>query len=240
MLKELQRILEKNPDSDEAVLKRASSLMLQSQFLYFENTRQRLYYKLIVRYFDYFESVFDAIGWSLYHDADFAFVGIVPQDQEQYMDLRLEETLYLFTLRIMYEEGMEQFHGDKGSVIIEGEQFLQKFEALTQRERPKTKQAFLLLMRVFTKHGLVQLTEDESYLPQIKILPAIRVIAGKETLARLNAFNQQVDEDDTLVETPPKATPVTSPTAHVVVKDDGMVEVSIEINEDVVTDTTSS
>jgi hypothetical protein len=94
----------------------AARLVLKRQFLLLERPGDRDAYRLIVNHFDYFVSLFDALGWTLHRDDTFGLVGLLPGDAEGFRHLRLVDSLMLLCLRLLYEEGLERFEAREGSV----------------------------------------------------------------------------------------------------------------------------
>jgi hypothetical protein len=187
MLQDLGHVLNRQSERAEDDFKRAANALLVQQFLYFENERQTRHYQTVMRHFDYFKNLFDALGWQLYADRDFAYVGVLPSDEESYLQLGLDATLILFTARQLFEDGIENSQTQQGRVYVAVEDLLARFEALTRRERP-SRPAMKELVSLFARHGLFAKTEDdESGNQVVALLPALRQIAGDRVLERIEA-----------------------------------------------------
>jgi hypothetical protein len=198
MLSDLRRVAERADQAEPDDFRGAAGALLAHQFLFVENAPQRAAYRLVVEHFDYFNNLFDALGWTLHRDDDFGFVGVVPTQAEAHVRLRLQETLFLLTLRLLYEEGMDRFQAQHGSVWVDGEDILGRYETLVRRERPKRTDFHDILARL-ARHGLIERRqEEEQDLPRVRILPSIRVVTGEEVLKRLEGYVSDVEtaEDD--------------------------------------------
>lgn len=196
MLKDLQKAAAKAADHDEDDFRRAAAELLSGQFLFLDNARQRNHYRLVKAQLGYFTDLFDALGWSLKLDEDFGFVGLVPADGETQLPLKLDETLILLLLRLTFEEGLENHNTQRGCVSVDGEELLRRYETLLQRERPK-RARFLDILKLFQRQNLLQRGDEDpvTALPQVRILPSIRVVAGEATLKRLEAYAAGDDLD---------------------------------------------
>jgi hypothetical protein len=196
MLNDLRRLLDREPPNGATELdfRDAAQALLRRQFLYVDQERDARHYRLVVRHQEYFRNLFDAIGWQIHEDQDFGLVGLLPDDEENYLALDLEQTLVLFVARLMFEEGIEAHETREGCVHAAGEDLLARYEALTHRERPRLP-VFRDILKLFRRHGLVRLGEDDpvSRLPSLALLPALRLIAGDRYLERLEAHLRNPD-----------------------------------------------
>lgn len=189
MLSELRRLVEKSEDYLEADFRKAAADLLGQQFLFADAPRQRRSYQIVSRHFDYYQKLFDALGWELRFDREFGYLGLVPGEGQSYLPLKQDETLTLLLLRLMYEEGLEQFQAEQGRVKVAAEELLQRYELLLKRERPQ-KTRFLEILQLFKRQNLVALGEESSEqpLPPIHVLPSVRAVTGQMVLERLEAF----------------------------------------------------
>ncbi len=193
MLSDLRRVADREADAEVDDFRRAAGALLAQQFLFVETASQRADYRLVVDHFDYFRNLFDALGWTLHRDDDFGYVGVVPSQAEAHVRLRLEETLVLLTARLLYEEGMDRFQAQQGSVWVDAEELLGRYETVVRRERPK-RTDFLEILARFARHGVIERRSQEGQdLPRLRILPTIRVITGEEVLKRLEGYVSDVD-----------------------------------------------
>lgn len=186
MLRDLKHLLDRNDELSEADFKSAANALLTRQFLYLAD--ERPHYRLITDHFEYFHALFDALGWQLYLDQDFGYVGVLPGDEETYLRLDLTETLFLFIARLAFEEGVEARQTQDGKVHLSAADLLERYGVLTHRESPK-KSDYIGLLKRFQRHGLLRLGDEDAVtgLPRIALLPALRQVAGDHCLERLEA-----------------------------------------------------
>lgn len=195
MLKDLQRVLDRNPEADAADLRQAAAELLARQFLLFEDVRARRWYQTVLRHYDYYDNLLDAFGWTLHRDEELGFVGVVPGSEGAALALRLDETGMVLVARLLFEEGMEAFRADRGGVWVDAEELLARYEALIRRERPK-KTRFQEILRVLHRHGLLREGAEDpaTGLPRLRLLPTLRVVAGEAVLRRLEALAEGGEE----------------------------------------------
>lgn len=203
MLSDLKKAADKSELYEPEDFQRAAGELLARQFLYADNPRQRGHYLLVSRELDYFRKLFEALNWSLRHDPDLLYVGILPRDGEGSLRLKHEDALLLLTLRLLYEEALERYDMEQGSAWTDTEIWLTRYEVLTRRERP-TLSRLREIVALFARHGLVQRGEEdgEARILRLKIRPAVRLVAGDAWLARLEAFldGEEPPADDGLAD----------------------------------------
>ena len=198
MLRDLRHLCERFGELEADDLRLAARTILQRQFLLLERNRDREAYRLIANHFDYFTNLFDALGWTLYHDDGFSIIGLLPGEAESFVRLRMLDSLMLLCLRLLYEEGHERFEVSEGSVYTESEMLLSRYETLLGRKRPQITEFRDVLARL-RRYSLIEIGDNaEDGLPGMRILTTIRLVTGAKVQERIEAFvtsKGYVDED---------------------------------------------
>lgn len=199
MLRDLKRVAESDPAGDAEPFKAAAARLLRDQFLFRERQADREPWRLIGNHYDYFENLFEALGWSLKRDDDFGILGILPGEGELHAKLRLIDTLMVLCLRLLYEEGMDRFEVRDGSVYVEANTLIERYETLFKRPLPP-KGEFRGVLARLRRHALIETGDsDDQGLPRLRILPTIRWVTGAEVMDRISAFagaGEEETEDD--------------------------------------------
>lgn len=203
MLQDLKKQLNNQEQLTADDFKIASKQLLARQFLMRERPSDRQSWRLITNHYDYFENLFDALGWQLHRDDELSLIGILPGDQESHTRLKLVETLFLLVLRLLYEEGMDRLEIQDGCAFISSHTLSERYEALFKRELP-TKTLFKKILNRFKQHGVLEMKDnDDNGMPELKVFPTIRLITGPEVQQRISAHceafssDQETDQDDT-------------------------------------------
>ena len=118
MLGDLSKILGRTEGVDADDFIQAANKLLVNQFLYADKPSHRSHYFLIAQHVGYFTNLFEAIGWSLTHQPDESYIGLIPKGEERYLRLRLDESLFLLCLRQQYEQKLENFDVEGGKAFI--------------------------------------------------------------------------------------------------------------------------
>jgi hypothetical protein len=201
MLRDLRQICERPGDAEAEDFRAAARSLLERQFLLLERPRDRDSYRLVANHFDYYTNLFDALGWTLHRDDTFGLIGLMPSESEGFARLRLVDSLMLLCLRLLYEEGMERFEAQEGSIYTQSETLLGRYEALLGRKRPLLSEYREVLVRL-RRYSLIETgAEADDGLPGLRILPTIRLITGERVQERFAAFldaseDEPVDSDD--------------------------------------------
>ncbi|OMH25571.1 DUF4194 domain-containing protein [Motiliproteus sp. MSK22-1] len=204
MLGDLKKILSRFEQVDEEDFTIAANKLLVNQFLYADKPSHRPHYFLISTHVEYFTNLFAAIGWSLTHQPDESFVGIIPKGEERYLRLRLDESLFLLCLRQQYEERLENFDIDGGKAFIQSDNLLQLYENLTAKEIPNETR-FKEILSLFSRHGIVERGKapetDPKNIP-LMINPSIRQVVVEDWVRQLEELSDDSDaaENDAVTE----------------------------------------
>ncbi|MFB9885411.1 DUF4194 domain-containing protein [Balneatrix alpica] len=187
MLGDLVKAAKKAEHHEAEDFIQAAKVLLANQFLYADKSSQRQHYFLISENLEYFRNLFEAIGWTLVHQAEEAFVGILPGDEERTLRLKLDESLLLLCLRQLYEEKLENFEVESGRAYVDLDKFLQTYEHLTSKELPnETRMKDILAL--FARHGLIERGRPHETDPKnftLVIQPVIRQVVVEDYLGQL-------------------------------------------------------
>lgn len=194
MLKELEAILDRASDEEgmdalAAELRLTGQYLLEHQFLFEEDHFSRPKVAVILEHEGYFAALLDALGLKLVKQAMEGFVGFVPLDAKTARSLRLDETLFLIALRILFEEGVENAavkEGGRVEALLS--QVWEQVETHVRRPAPPVGRTREIL-RLFQRQGLVKLVEE---LPQndalLDIRPTIRMACLEKTIEDLGRY----------------------------------------------------
>lgn len=187
MLSELKRIIDTENEVELSDMRQTASVLLERQFLYADQSRDKKHYHRVISHIAYFSNVFDALNRRIVYDHDFGYVGTLPLDSAKVVQLPYEEAIMLLCLRLLYEEGVEKFDARHGSVFTDSEILLNRYESLARRDRPilgKLRE----ILKSFGKFGLIEILEESDRLIPIQIRPTVRHVTTEGYIAQLEAF----------------------------------------------------
>lgn len=194
-LHEVGRILGANEDVDEAALAAVASALLRHQFIYRYDHGMAPTYDTAVRFREYFAALFRAFGYEFVHDDGAQMVGSLPGPAlPTRLQLRLDETLVLLVLRLVFQEEIDRFNARRNrTVATDSEVAMAKLEAITGRERPGFGRLRDIL-EDFQRRGLVAVEEAGERRLKIELRPALMLVASADYLARLEQFATADDD----------------------------------------------
>ncbi|MEH6649900.1 MAG: DUF4194 domain-containing protein [Motiliproteus sp.] len=205
MLGDLKKILSRVDQVDAEDFTLAANKLLVSQFLYADKPSHRPHYFLITNHIGYFSNLFEAIGWSLTHQTDESYVGLIPKGEERYLRLRLDESLFLLCLRQQYEQKLENFDVEGGKAFIASDDLLRLYESLTAKEIPNETR-FKEILSLFSRHGVIEKGKPAETEPKnipLMINPSIRQVVVEDWVTQLEGLAdtneaEESDEQDAL------------------------------------------
>jgi hypothetical protein len=187
MLYELNRLLAAEPDLELSEMRQTASVLLERQFLYADQSRDKKHYHRVITHIPYFTNLFDAINRRLVYDQDYGLVGILPLEGARVVQLSQEEALLLLCLRLLYEEGVEKFEARQGSVFIDSETLLNRYQTLARRERPGLVRLREIL-RTFCRFGLIEVEDEQDRVITLQLRPALRLVTTEGYISQLEAM----------------------------------------------------
>lgn len=205
MLGDLQKIIARSDQYQEEDFVHAANLLLVNQFLYAERSGHRDSYFLVASHVDYFTNLFAALGWSFVYQPDEAFLGILPQGDERFMRLKLDESFFLLCLRQQYEEKLEAFEVEGGRAYITSNDLLTVYENLTGKDIPNETRLKEILS-LFSRHGVIERGKPHETDPKnipLTINPTIRQVVVEDFIGQLEALCDDAEQNTT--DTPPAA-----------------------------------
>ena len=188
MLSELKKVID-TESVELADMKQTASVLLERQFLYADQSRDKKHYQRVINHIPYFSNLFEAINRRIVYDHEFGYAGSMPEDGTKVVQLPNEDAILLLCLRLIYEEGIEKFEVKQGSVFTDSETLLNRYVALARRERPilgKLRET----LKSFGKFGLIEVEEENDRTIPIQIRPTVRLVTTEAYIAQLEDFLQ--------------------------------------------------
>lgn len=190
MLFDLEELLDQNQDFEASEFRTAASRLLRQQTLYREDWNSKGTYEFVLRFRGYFTDLFDALGLELVISERDLTIVLKPRESQARSRLSLNETVLLLSLREAFERGVASFDiGDHGEVEITSMALLERYEAVTGRQRPAWARVREILEE-FKRRRFIAFGEEfpDEIGISIVIRPSIREITGEGYLARVDEF----------------------------------------------------
>lgn len=171
--------------ADKDDLRVAATVLLEKQFIYLSNQNERKHYLTIAGETRYFEKLFEQLSRSVFIDRILGYVALLPNQGAKSISLKQDETLMLLCLRLIYEEGIENFAAHEGAVTTSSDKVIDRFATETRLEQPNLTR-FREIMTLLKRHGIAAAKkESEGKNMTITIRPAIRHVVNDDYIVQL-------------------------------------------------------
>lgn len=140
-------------------------------------------YRLVTRMFECMHDYFAVSGWKLEKDDNYGVISLVSEYDHNRTRLDMFTTLFLYTCRLIYEEGREQV-SNHNVVRTDTAAIVEKMRLLGVLEKGKSTQKDRLeAQRTLAHFNIIQKTETSAWSPDgngILILPSILLIISNQ------------------------------------------------------------
>jgi hypothetical protein len=196
MLHELSRLLNQNNSLEPEEMRRAAAVLLERQFLFADNRRDKSFYNTIIEHEDYYSNLFDALNYELKCVRSTGYVGIVPRSADTIVRLAKDQSMLLLSLRVIYEEHFQECRlGDNSQAYTDSEALLTSYVTHTGAKRPLLGR-LREIITMFSRQGIVEKDEDDEKIIKFRIRPSIREIVTEGYLKTLESYVGIEDELD--------------------------------------------
>jgi hypothetical protein len=199
MLHELARLLNQNDTLEPEEMRHAAAVLLERQFLFADNRRDKSCYNTVIEHQEYYSNLFDAFNYELKCVRSAGYAGIVPKSTDTIVRLAKDQSMLLLSLRVIYEEHFQECRlGDNSQAYTDSEALLTSYVTHTGAKRPLLGR-LREIITTFSRQGIVEKDEDDEKIIKFRIRPSIREVV---TEGYLKALENYVGIDDEPDETP--------------------------------------
>jgi hypothetical protein len=142
-------------------------------------------YRMVSRLFECMREYFDVSGWKLEKDDNYGIISLTNEFEHNRLRIDRFTTLFLYTCRLIYEEGREQ-GGNLHLVRTDTGAIVEKMRLLGLLDKGKTTQKERLeAQRTLAHFNIIQKTESAAWHPDgngVLILPSILSILPNQAL----------------------------------------------------------
>lgn len=191
-------------DKDE--FKRVANRLVGLCFIIKNNERTKSDYYYILRNRAKFEEYFDVIGCALEINEEYGVVQLVNRENFNHVHLRLNDSIILLILRILYDEKKREL--SLGDVVVNIGDIQEKYLSLKIREKQIDKTTMNNALRTLKHYNLIELLdknlseEDARILIYDSILMAVRVDDIRKLSEMIDKYRKgrEADTDEAFTE----------------------------------------
>ena len=132
----------KKLDADEValLLQKAARDLLTRQVIHSDDIYYKSSYRLLSRHSTYYECLFDGLGYQIVFNSGYSYILLLPGENDNGSRrgrVSKEETLFLFVLRVLWEDGMRESEMDEfGRVETDTEILYDRFTTMSDADFP--------------------------------------------------------------------------------------------------------
>jgi hypothetical protein len=182
MFNEVKNLLS-SQDIEMHELGATSSYLLDRQFIFRANSRDKRHYALIENHLPLFENGFEFFNLELIINHDYGFIGYTTK-ANTLSKISIGQSAILLVLRLIYHQERQVGRTEDGSVTITGSHFTTQYKSLTGRtDVEENISKFKTIINPAKEKSIIRLSSDfdeETGLPDITILPTIEVVVDKD------------------------------------------------------------
>ncbi|MCA1066036.1 DUF4194 domain-containing protein (plasmid) [Rossellomorea sp. AcN35-11] len=169
---------------------------LYRPFLLKEREEDKLLYRFCELHYDLIATHLEISGIKLHH-AKYQYMYYVEHaSARNRYNLTLNESLFLFILRLLYEEALNVASISK-EIIVSNKQVLEKYNALQIKKRQPSQDEHTRILRLFERYALIEhkegsiANEDGLFV----VYPSIAVVINPEKLSYINQWLEEKGEE---------------------------------------------
>jgi hypothetical protein len=183
----LQAMNRRNGSRKNADDLRAAVVALRGSQFIFEQKNPG-HYAILKNMQSSLKDMFALMGSKMFVDESEGYIALVPQEDMSRISLTIDETLLLLSLRLVYEERIEdKIIENDGTVLIRETEVLETFEKKTGRTLPRQavlKSAF----EFFERRSILTISQDDNGERHFFVRSTIRLIVGPSYVRRIQEF----------------------------------------------------
>ena len=171
--------LEGMPEKDKVEFRRVANRMISMCFICRKNEQTKKDYYFVLRYKEKLTAYFDVLGYVPEINEEYGVVQLVNRENTNHLNLRLNDSIILLILRILYDEKKREL--SLTDVVINVGDIQEKYLSLNVRSKQIDKTTMNNSLRLFRRYDLIEildrdLTKEESrIIIYDSILMAVRV-----------------------------------------------------------------
>lgn len=173
-------------NSDRETFRDAANLLLSQNYLVYEREKDRRYYRFVERYAHIFEEYFLLSGWHLNHNKHLSVFQLYNRYGKNRYHFTLQETIFLFILRLLYDEKQKDLRLTR-EMVVTGEEIQEKYMALEIKNRLPARDDMEKILKLFSHFSILDLKRGQWKDPDaVYILyPSLLMVVDAESVERL-------------------------------------------------------
>ncbi|MDW7650359.1 MAG: DUF4194 domain-containing protein [Bacillota bacterium] len=177
---------EEMTDKDREVFQETVNLLLRKTFLVYEREEDRAAYRFVEKHLSVIQGYLNLARWDLYHHKRLSLFQLYNREEKNRRNFSLQETIFLFILRLLYDEKQRQLRITQ-NVLVTGQEIQEKYLALKIRNRLPSREDMQRVLKLFSRYSLLDLKKGVWNEPDgvFVLYPSILAVLESEALEKL-------------------------------------------------------
>lgn len=171
-MKKYENLTEKEKEDFALTVNR---LLAQTYLVYHNDDDTRLY-RFVEKYPELVKEYLNIGGWKVTLHRDYRVASVSSTLEKNRLHLTIEETLFLYILRLLYDEKLQEL-SLAPQITVTIQELQDKYVALQVSKRLPTKDAMKKVLRIFEKHSIIKLVQGSYDTPEsvLVIFPTVTI-----------------------------------------------------------------
>ncbi|MGZ9586656.1 DUF4194 domain-containing protein [Paenibacillus marinisediminis] len=177
-------------------------LLAQTYLVYHNDDDTRLY-RFAEKYHELIKEYLTLGGWKVAIYRDYRIVSVTSTLEKNRLHLTIEETLFLYILRLLYDEKLQEL-SLAPQITVTIQELQDKYVALQVSKRLPTKDSMKKVLRIFENHSITKLVQGSYDSPEstLVIYPTITIVTNIQAIEEFCAklLERSKDKGDVDIE----------------------------------------
>ena len=143
-------------DKDKDLFQETVNLLLSKTFLVYDREEDRPSYRFAEKNISLFQGYLSLARWDLHHHKRLSVFQLYNQLEKNRRPFTLQETIFLFILRLIYDEKQRELRITE-NVLVSGQEIQEKYLALKIRNRLPSREDMQRILKLFQRFSLLDL-----------------------------------------------------------------------------------
>lgn len=143
-------------DKDQELFHQTVNLLLSKTFLVYDREEDRPSYRFVEKHLSVLQGYLGMARWDIHHHKRLSVFQLYNRLERNRRPFTLQETIFLFILRLLYDEKQRELRLSQ-NVLISGQEIQEKYLALKIRNRLPSREDMQRILKLFQRFSLLDL-----------------------------------------------------------------------------------
>jgi len=200
-----EQMYETLSDKEKQQFSETVNVLLGKTYLVYERMEDRHHYRFVERHLELFRNYLEMARWSVHVVKQHGVIQAYNMDERNRRNFTLQETIFLFILRLLYEEKRRELRLTQ-QVLVTGQDIQEKYLALQIRQRLPAREDMQRILKMFSSFSLLDLKNGHWREPEAVyvLYPSLLLVLNLSDMESLSEWlkDQAEADEETLNDEP--------------------------------------